>query len=515
VWIKRKAYCLCLAFSMSAILGPDWAGAQLTPPHPPLQLYLKQSEARDAFNLLSKASGQNVVMNNQLNGQVSLKLQNVSFEDALNALCLALGATYEKSGSVYVISQPSEEKPMPFLPNNPVVANSNSDPGKRLVSINVKNGELGTVLQQLANQAGVEIIIFGRITGQVTVRLASIPFEEALKTLLAGSKLSYVRDGNRFLVGEPGTTNGMVQQLSKSELIELNNITAKDFMEMLPPEFDASQMKVNNERNAVIVTGLEHFVAKVKDYAQKVDVAQPQVSLEINIVELSKDGRDQLTLLAPQVQWNFIKKVDIMQFTLINQAITSLVNEGRATLRARPSISTISGHKAKINISEDLNFTLTTAVGTGAGTTITSNLQTINAGTLMEVTPTVGRDGLIHTDMNIEVSGVSGFSPGPNNTQIPNVRRRQATTSVNVLDGETIMIAGLSQNSDQKSYQKLPWIGQIPWIGDLAAGHDNRKNKSELVIFVTPHLIEAKTQANRNLVEPLAPPALPPISKTP
>ncbi len=515
MWIKRKTHCLALIFIMSMLSHLNAGWAQSKPVHPPLQLYLKQTEARDAFNLLSKASGQNMVLNNQLNGQVSLKLQDVSFEDALNALCLALGATYEKTGNVYVISQPSEEKPMPFLPSNPGVASSNSDPGKRLVNINVKNGDLGTVLQQLANQAGVEIIIFGRVTGQVTMRLQSMAFEDALKTILAGSKLSYVRDGNRFLVGEPGTTNGMVQQLSKSELIELNNITAKDLMDMLPPEFDASQLKVNNERNAVIVTGLEQFVTKVKDYARKVDVAQPQVSLEINIVELSKDGHDQLTLLAPQVKWDFVKKVDIMQFTLINQTISSLITEGKASLRARPSISTISGHKAKINISEDLNFTLTSAVGTGGGTTITSNLQTINAGTLMEVTPTVGRDGLIHTDLNIEVSGVSSFSTGPNNTQIPNVRRRQANTTVNVLNGETIMIAGLTQNSDQLSHQKLPWIGQIPFIGDLAAGHDNRKNKSELVIFVTPHLIEAKTQANQTLVEPLAQPQLPPLSKAP
>ncbi len=468
-----------------------------------IRLYLKQTEAKDAFNLLSKASGQNLVVNNQLTGQVSLKLQNVGFEEALNALCLALGTTYEKVGGVYVISQPTDEKPMPFLPNNPVSANSNKDPGLRLVTVNVKNGDLGSLLQQIANQAGVEIIIFGRATGQVTVRLQAMPFEEALKTILAGSKLSYVREGNRFLVGEPNTTNGMVQQLSKSELIELNNMTAKSFMDLLPPEIDAAQIKVNEERNALIVTGVEQFIAKVKDYASKVDVAQPQVALEINIVELSKNGRDQLTLLAPQIRWDFIKKVETMQFTLINQAITSLINDGHATIRARPSISTISGRKAKINISEDLNFELTAAVGTGAGTTITSNLQTINAGTMLEVTPTVGRDGLIHTDLNIEVSGVSSFTTGVNNTQIPNVRRRQATTSVNVIDGETILIAGLTQSQERFSYQKIPLIGKIPFIGDLAAGHDNRKDQSELVIFVTPHLIEAKTQAEREPVVPL------------
>lgn len=478
-------------------------------PSKTIKLYLKQTEAKDAFNLLSKASGQNMVVNNQLNGQVSLKLQDVNFEDALNALCLALGATYEKTGDVYIISQPTEEKPMPFLPNNPSLNNSTQDPGKRLVTVSVKNADLGTVLQQMANQAGVEIVIFGRVTGQVTVRLQSMPFEDALKTILAGSKLSYVRDGKRFLVGEPSSTNGMVQQLSKSDLIELNNITAKEFMEMLPPEIDASQLKVNDERNAVVVTGVEQFIAKVREFAQKVDVAQPQVALEISIVELSKDGRDQLTLLAPSIRWDFIKKVDIMQFTLINQAITSLVNEGRATLRARPSISTISGHKAKINISEDLNFVLTTAVGTGAGTTITSNLQTINAGTLLEVTPTVGRDGLIHTDMNLEVSGVSSFTQGANGSQIPNVRRRQANTSVNVLDGETIMIAGLTQNQEQNSYQKIPFIGKIPVLGELAAGHDNRKNKSELVIFVTPHLLENRTQAKKELIIPLKQEATP------
>lgn len=469
----------------------------------PIKLYLKETEARDAFNLLSKASGQNLVVNNQLNGQVNIKLQNVSFEDALNALCLALGATYEKVGGVYVISQPSDEKPMPFLPNNPTAAKSNKDPGLRLITVNIKNGDLGSVLQQMANQASVEIVIFGRVTGQVTARLQAMPFEEALKTILAGSKLSYVRDGDRFLVGEPNTTNGMVQQLSKSELVELNHLTAKQFMDTLPPEIDASQIKALEGRNAVIVTGVKQYVGKVKDYASKVDVLQPQVALEINIVELSKDGRDQLTLLAPEISWEFVRRVDVMKFNLINDKITSLISDGKATIRARPSISTISGNKAKIDISDDLNFELTTAVGTGGGTTITSNLQTIKAGTIMEVTPTVGRDGLIHTDLDIEVSGVSSFTKTLNGSQIPNVRRRHAATSVNVIDGETIMIAGLSQSEDRFSYQKIPYLGKIPILGDLAGSHDNRNSKSELVVFITPHLIEGKTFASRSNITTL------------
>ena len=178
-----------------------------------IHLYLKETAAKDAFNLLSKASGQNLVVNDQLTGQVNLKLQNVSFEDALNALCIALGTTYEKVGSVYIIFQPSDDKPLPFLPNNPATMHSSVDPGKRLVTVNVRNGDLGSVLQQISNQAGIEVVIFGHPSGQVTLRLQQMPFEEALRTVLAGSKMSYVRDGNRFLVGEPGATNGMVQQL--------------------------------------------------------------------------------------------------------------------------------------------------------------------------------------------------------------------------------------------------------------------------------------------------------------
>lgn len=500
---------MLLLFGASAPLMAQPVDGHYDPATKTIKLYLKETEARDAFNLLSKASGQNLVVNNQLTGQVNLKLQNVSFEDALNALCMALGTTYEKVGGVYVVSQPSDEKPMPFLPNNPVTAKSAKDPGQRLITVNIKNGDLGTVLQQMSNQAGVEVVIFGRVTGQVTARLQSMPFEEALKTVLAGSKLSYVRAGDRFLVGEPGTTNGMVQQLSKSELIELNNITAKQFMETLPPEIDSSQIKVLEGRNAVIVTGVEQAVAKVRDYAQKVDVAQQQVALEINIVELSKDGRDQLTLLAPNITWEFVKKVETMQFTLINQTISSLVNDGKATIRSRPSISTISGTKAKIDISDDLNFELTAAVGTGGGTTITSNLQTIKAGTIMEVTPTVGRDGLIHTDLDIEVSGVSSFTTTQGGSQIPNVRRRHATTSVKVVDGETIMIAGLSQSEERLSHQKVPYLGKIPILGELMASHDNRKNKSELVIFITPRLIEGKTKSQQAAVTQL-PVSMPP-----
>lgn len=190
VWTKSRHWHLWLLI-VSLVVQSILPTKAQAPPSKTVQLYLKQTEAKDAFNLLSKASGQNLVLNNQLNGQVSLRLQNVSFEEALNALCLSLGATYVKTGGVYVIAQPNSEKSMPFLSSNPEAENSDTDPGMRMVMINVKNGNVDGVLQELANQAGVEIIIMGDIKGAVTIRLQSMPFEDALKTILSGSKLSY------------------------------------------------------------------------------------------------------------------------------------------------------------------------------------------------------------------------------------------------------------------------------------------------------------------------------------
>lgn len=160
--------------------------------------------------------------------------------------------------------------------------------------------------------------------------------------------------------------------------------------------------------------------------------------------------------------------------------IEALETAGKAKVRARPRISTLNGNPANINVGWVRYYQ--TSSNTPQGTI--TQLHSIDAGITLDIVPWVAASGEITTEIRPTVSNLSGLSAG-----LPIISRRTANTTVRLKDGETIVIGGLIQRSDSKSKTTVPFLGDIPFLGALFSHTSTEADESELVIYITPHII--------------------------
>jgi type II secretory pathway component GspD/PulD (secretin) len=171
-------------------------------------------------------------------------------------------------------------------------------------------------------------------------------------------------------------------------------------------------------------------------------------------------------------------------------ALDMLIEDGDARVLANPKIATLNGREASMLIGTRIPFTVTGVVsggGAGAGVATQKLVEREEVGIKLRITPTINPDGYITTVINPEVSSVTGFTGEFND--LPIVSTRQASTTVRLKDGNSIIIGGLLSEEKTNNITKLPILGQIPGIGVLFQHHSVTMNKKDLVIEVTPHIM--------------------------
>jgi phosphoglycerate kinase len=166
--------------------------------------------------------------------------------------------------------------------------------------------------------------------------------------------------------------------------------------------------------------------------------------------------------------------------------VVALIEEGKAEVKANPRLTVLNGYEALINVGKQLNYKITTEQGSAGSTYITTRIQTIHAGTTLKIVPWVGASGDITVDIHPEVSNVSGITADG----LPEVSQRRVDTSIRVKDGQSISIGGLISSEELHNQTKIPLLGDLPLVGSLFSNKTKTTRDSELVIFITPHLLD-------------------------
>jgi type IV pilus assembly protein PilQ len=185
--------------------------------------------------------------------------------------------------------------------------------------------------------------------------------------------------------------------------------------------------------------------------------------------------------------------------------IKALEEKKQAWVRAKPRIATVSGQQASIFVGRQryLSEPVTVSGGDeGYGRT----LNFIDAGISLSMTPWTGGDGEIIVEVEPEISVMSAPDPF---TGLPEKSTRRADTIVRVRDGDTIIIGGLIQDELQLTKTKIPILGDLPLLGPLFRSVNKNQVKTELVIFITPHILgkadtispEDRQQVIKNVLE--------------
>lgn len=166
-------------------------------------------------------------------------------------------------------------------------------------------------------------------------------------------------------------------------------------------------------------------------------------------------------------------------FSPINAQINALVTKGDAKVLSRPNVTTMIGEQATIQIGGMVPIPVISANGA-------TSVEQINYGVILRFKPIIDSHGRITSAVHTEVSSVKNYN---STTGYPEIATRSAETVVNVYSGSTIIVGGLMDSSESKNIKKIPLLGDIPILGEFFKYTSKSRDKSELIILVTPHLI--------------------------
>ena len=281
---------------------------------------------------------------------------------------------------------------------------------------------------------------------------------------------------------------------------------------------------VNPEVNALVLFGTPAEYERVKNLLATLDVELKQVSVEAKILAVDKDASKNLGVewfwsTVPQfperdieinetssgrviITEEYTRKANdstgygIIQFGrgptgipfefYYGAQINALVTDGKAKILSRPNVTTIAGREAVINVGSSVPVPKTQTTNS----TVTTSIEYRDAGIILRYTPRINADGTITAKIHTEVSTPQYVAE----MQAYRFNTRSAETTVTVRDGEPMVIGGLIGAEEAKSVSKIPFLGDLPILGALFRNHRKSKSESELIIFLTAHVLGGNAQ---------------------
>ncbi len=389
----------------------------------------------------------------------------------------------------------------------------------RLVSLDAADADLPRVLQILAERGGFNLITGpGVAAGRISVRMKDVPVEQAVNLVVRAAGLGYERIGNSILVADLRSLKD--ETGLSSYVVELKYADATDVQAALKDLVQTVQ--VDKGGNRLIVVTSPRVISEIQELVQVMDVPTRQVALEARIVEVSTDNLKKLGIdwdLLNSREYDFVEgnydslvgsnngrftnlKVfpnnpgthDIFKLNNFSRiadvyrvVIDMAIHDGNARVLANPKLTTLNGKEASILIGSRIPFVISGTAFAGGAAAPVQQVQKEEVGIKLHITPLINADGYITTQISPEVSSVIGFQ-GQNN-DLPVISTRQATTTVRLKDGASVIIGGLLSEDKTTNITKLPLLGQIPGIGALFSHTSITSSKRDLVIEVTPHIL--------------------------
>jgi len=368
------------------------------------------------------------------------------------------------------------------------------------IDLDFDQTNLGNIFQLIGSVAGINIVLDPVLkTYTMDLHLKGVKIHEALSIMSDSYGLAYKRIGDSLFVTTKEKLRGdnLIYRI-----IKLRNIKAEDVKSMAHDIVNT--ITVSADTNSIIVMGTEEEIGKVEDIVKKMDVPQPQVLLECRIIEINKDAMKNLGVdWSSAITTNFqeadrpttfgttqspigqaFKLYSIARSPLqFENTLNLLEQDDLAKTLSNPRIITMNNQKAEIFVGDRIPYTITTF----AGGVATTEVQFVEPGIRLRITPSIIDKDFVVVKVEPEVSYIFSFI-GPQN-QYPWVKTRDAIANVRIENNHPFILGGLLSQGDTKNFQKIPFLGSVPFLGHLFNNQNHSESTSELIILVTPVII--------------------------
>ena len=407
--------------------------------------------------------------------------------------------------------------------------------GNGLVSLDFQDADIRNVLKVLSYKSGVNIVAGPEVTGVVTIQLTDVPWQKALDVILATYGYGYERKGNIITVTtidnlkkrrEDDRALSDQEPLSTKTYI-LNYAKAADVVESMN-KIKTSKGTINFDQrtNVLIVRDVQSNMDLLDGVVTTLDSVTPQVMIEAKVVETTLSHTENLGVdWSTAVSANGAAHPTSFPFTgsnsnkflpshaYIDPGTTSPYTYGTlsatglsATLDmlskrtdthilSNPKIVTLDNNAAKIVVGSQYPIP-TYTYNSDQGKMQLSGWNYMDIGVIFQVTPHVNNATLVTLDLSPTITAITDYvivDPAAT-AKVPVLSTEEAKTKVMIRDGQTLVIAGLISETTTRTGKKIPILGNIPILGPVLFGNkDDKKDRKEILIFLTPHIITANS----------------------
>jgi len=436
--------------------------------------------------------------------------------------------------------------------------------GERL-TLNFQDIETRAVLQLLADASGQNIVVSDSVSGNVTLRLQNVPWDQALDIVLRTKGLDKRRQDNVIIVAPQAELAARekadlaarkdVQELAplRSEYLQVNYAKAKDMEALIKTQSNSllsprGSVTVDDRTNTLLLQDTSDRLADIRRLVATLDIPVRQVQIEARIVIVSNDFKRDLGVIFGFTNWHKngnglvsttgnAAGVDTMTNTYITgqNAINNAINAGtapvplptygipaaanrynvnlpvsnpagtfalgilgnnfivdlelsaaqaetQANIISSPRVVTANQKEATIEQGVEIPYQQSASSGA-------TTIQFKKAVLSLKVTPQITPDNRIIMDLDVRDDSVGNVVVASGGVNVPSINTREIATQVLVNDGQTVVLGGILETTQREDDTKVPYLGDIPVLGHLFKNTSHQDNKDELMIFITPKIV--------------------------
>ena len=413
------------------------------------------------------------------------------------------------------------------------------------ISLSFQSVDIRSLLQIIADVAGTNMVVSDAVTGEIAIRLQNVPWDQALDIILRTKGLGMRQQGNVMLVApltelaerDKIELEAQKQQTElaplRTELVQINYAKASDIAALQKAGegslmSERGRVNVDERTNSLLILESREVISNIRSLIAQLDIPIKQVLIESRVVianndfskELgarfgvshintlnnstigiggsaqgARDARDGIIpdLLDGGLNWDLPASTGAGSIGLailgsdyaVDMELSALQAEGRGEVISSPRVLTANAKQASIEQGVEIPYQQNSGGG-GGSTNITFKKAVLS----LTVTPQITPDNRVIMDLNVTQDTVGEIVPTGDGGTAPAINTREVTTQALVDNGATVVLGGIFVTENRNDVSKVPFLGDVPILGALFRNRLTVANKDELLIFVTPKILQ-------------------------
>jgi general secretion pathway protein D len=379
-------------------------------------------------------------------------------------------------------------------------------PFTKPITLEFRDAPLRSVFEVMSRASGINFVFDKDVRGdqKITIFVRNTSLDDVVKLILATNQL------DRKLLNETSVLiypNTPAKQKEYRELVVrafyLVNADVKQALNMVKGMVKTQDVFIDEKLNLMVVKDTPDAIRLVHNLVRGLDLAEPEVMLEVSVLELSSSRIQQLGVRYPaQVNFGvppgaggaaaqtvFRLGTDSLKGWVVNPPVVVdlTANDADGKVLANPRIRVKNREKAKVHIGSRVPVVTTTST---ANVGVSSSVSYLDVGLKLDVEPNIYLRDQVAIKVGLEVSNIIR-EVNINNTLAYEIGTRNTGTVLQLRDGETQILAGLISDEDRRTAAKIPGLGDIPVLGRLFGTQGDTRRKTEIVLLITPRIVRA------------------------